>query len=147
MALVRCNECGSEISDKAKKCPKCGYEKSSKYCPECGKALSINAVLCPECGFSYNGNMNRATNTTANYNGENYGLAIAGFVCSFLFPLLGLIFGIVVLSSNKGKQNSARSFGLAATIISSIFLVLSAILLLIYIIEIINYTSSYYYYY
>lgn len=25
MALMKCPECGNEISDKAKKCPRCGY--------------------------------------------------------------------------------------------------------------------------
>ena len=25
MALIKCPECGKEISDKAKKCPNCGY--------------------------------------------------------------------------------------------------------------------------
>lgn len=26
MALIKCSECGKEISDKAKKCPHCGYD-------------------------------------------------------------------------------------------------------------------------
>lgn len=26
MALIKCPECGKEISDKAKACPECGYE-------------------------------------------------------------------------------------------------------------------------
>ena len=25
MALIKCPECGKEISDKTKKCPECGY--------------------------------------------------------------------------------------------------------------------------
>jgi len=29
MALVKCKECGSEISDKAEACPKCGAKRSS----------------------------------------------------------------------------------------------------------------------
>ena len=29
MALVACKECNKKISDKAKKCPNCGYEKKS----------------------------------------------------------------------------------------------------------------------
>lgn len=27
MALIKCPECGKEISDTAKSCPNCGYEK------------------------------------------------------------------------------------------------------------------------
>ena len=31
MALIKCPECGKEISDKAKACPECGYKmKKSK---------------------------------------------------------------------------------------------------------------------
>ena len=28
MAIINCNECGNEISDKAKNCPKCGCPNS-----------------------------------------------------------------------------------------------------------------------
>lgn len=31
MALIKCPECGREISDKAEICPKCGYKNSEKY--------------------------------------------------------------------------------------------------------------------
>lgn len=30
MALIKCNECGKEMSDHAKQCPHCGYEYSKK---------------------------------------------------------------------------------------------------------------------
>jgi len=30
MALVKCIECGTEVSDKAEKCPKCAYPISAK---------------------------------------------------------------------------------------------------------------------
>ena len=30
MALVACKECNKKISDKAKKCPNCGYEKQDE---------------------------------------------------------------------------------------------------------------------
>ena len=29
MALVKCTECGKEISDKAEMCPNCGYKNNS----------------------------------------------------------------------------------------------------------------------
>lgn len=54
MALVKCPNCGSEISDKAAVCPKCGVhfptEKPKKVCKECGHTLDIDATVCPECG-------------------------------------------------------------------------------------------------
>lgn len=54
MALIKCPECGSEISDKAMECPNCGYilEKKSiaKVCEECGTELEKGVKICPQCG-------------------------------------------------------------------------------------------------
>ena len=54
MALIKCPNCGEQISDKATVCPKCGVhfptEKPKKVCKECGQILDIDATVCPECG-------------------------------------------------------------------------------------------------
>lgn len=54
MALVRCPNCGSMISDKASVCPKCGshtgFEHNLITCPECGEQYSIDLGVCPNCG-------------------------------------------------------------------------------------------------
>lgn len=49
MALIKCSECGKEMSDKAKICPHCGFEK--KECPECGKEVKSKNNVCENCGF------------------------------------------------------------------------------------------------
>lgn len=60
MALIKCPECQSEVSDKANTCPKCGYpvkeiaqcEPSStgmNICPKCGKIIA-GKEKCPDCG-------------------------------------------------------------------------------------------------
>ncbi len=126
MALIKCPECGNDVSDKAKKCPHCGYDKERKYCPECGTMLTIDAPSCTNCGYTFNKVVNNEPD-----NGENYGLAIAGLILSFNLNIVGLIFGIVALATNKGKKNNARNLGLAATIISSISLVINIILIII----------------
>ena len=48
MALVSCKECNKKISDKAKKCPNCGYEKqdekkwtTTNYIMAIGVAISV----------------------------------------------------------------------------------------------------------
>lgn len=41
MAIIRCPECGHEISDKA------------PFCPSCGVAIAGKVVTCPKCGFTY----------------------------------------------------------------------------------------------
>ena len=55
MAMIKCPECGQEVSDKAKKCIHCGkilMEEviPKKFCSECGKEIDINATECPYCG-------------------------------------------------------------------------------------------------
>lgn len=51
MALIKCSECGNEISSSAKFCPQCGASGEQHFCPECGVKLKENEINCPECGF------------------------------------------------------------------------------------------------
>ena len=54
MALIACPNCGKEISDRAVKCPACGFElpkpELSPRCEECGAELPEGATACPVCG-------------------------------------------------------------------------------------------------
>ena len=50
MALIKCSECGKEMSDHAKQCPHCGCDNNIMFCPECDKQLSNEANFCPNCG-------------------------------------------------------------------------------------------------
>ena len=58
MALIKCNECGKEMSDHAKQCPHCGCDNNIMFCPECDKQLSSKASLCPNCGCPIKKNKN-----------------------------------------------------------------------------------------
>lgn len=59
MALIKCPECGREISDKSKICIHCGYplenEKDKKElcvkCPECENEIENKVKKCPYCGY------------------------------------------------------------------------------------------------
>lgn len=51
MALIKCEECGNEISDKALACPHCGSPiAKKKYCRHCGGQIDEDCVICPLCG-------------------------------------------------------------------------------------------------
>ena len=54
MALIKCPNCGTDVSDKAKQCPNCGEilqtQKVVIMCEECGCELEDNATICPKCG-------------------------------------------------------------------------------------------------
>ena len=51
MALIKCSECGKEISDKAKTCVNCGCPiEKELLCNECGNKLDKNDKVCKCCG-------------------------------------------------------------------------------------------------
>lgn len=51
MALIKCPECGKELSDKATSCPNCGVPlNNQKFCVHCGSKIDKDCVVCPQCG-------------------------------------------------------------------------------------------------
>ena len=65
MALIDCSECGTQISDKAAACVKCGAPvvaakvevapPSTGICPNCKTVNSVEAEKCAECGAMFVG--------------------------------------------------------------------------------------------
>lgn len=71
MALIKCNNCGRSVSDRATVCPHCGCDPHATKeantdntsereeqnpnlttCPHCGSLVSKKAAVCPKCGKS-----------------------------------------------------------------------------------------------
>ncbi len=61
---------------------------------------------------------------------QNNGMAIAGFVCSFLVPLLGLVFSIIGLNRSKLMSGKGHGLALAGIIISSVLMLFNLVYLL-----------------
>ena len=57
MAIIRCPECGHDVSDRAKTCPHCGVEIAGQIitCPDCGEVVFKDAAECYNCHCSING--------------------------------------------------------------------------------------------
>ena len=55
MAIVKCPECGHEVSDAADRCPNCGVAIAGniKKCPDCGRVVLKNTEKCPSCGAEF----------------------------------------------------------------------------------------------
>lgn len=70
MALIKCSECGKDVSDKASACPHCGNPLTPKvFCEECGKELTPNNKTCPHCGCPVSAKADTSTqNLTQNTN-------------------------------------------------------------------------------
>lgn len=90
MALIKCEECGHEISDHAKMCPNCGY------------------VL----------NMIQNDNVTLINRGKNHTLAVIALILSFFLPIISLTLAVIVSSSNANEKNDANTLAIVAAIIS-----------------------------
>lgn len=52
--IIKCPECGHQVSDKAPVCPSCGVEIAGKIvrCPHCGEIHFISDGICPNCHHS-----------------------------------------------------------------------------------------------
>ena len=57
MSLIKCPECGHEVSDHAKICPHCGVaiEGNITTCPDCGEIILKDASECYNCHCPING--------------------------------------------------------------------------------------------
>ena len=70
------------------------------------------------------------------------GLAIAGFICSFLVSLLGLILSIVGLNQIKKQGGKGKGLAIAGIIISAAGMVIQVILVIALIVGGVSYTSK-----
>ena len=54
--IIKCPECGHQVSDRAKTCPSCGIEIAGKItrCPDCGEYIFKDDRECPNCYCSIN---------------------------------------------------------------------------------------------
>ena len=129
MALIKCKECGKEVSDQATVCIHCGYELKQRVCPECGKGVSKGDAVCGYCGF-------HLVNKNDNYQkGNTYALVgmILGLcsIISWLLPLIGYpttILGIIFSSFGLNSDKKAMAItGLALSIIFFIITLINSI--------------------
>lgn len=85
MALIKCPECGKDISDKATNCPHCGVPmRATQSVPTTPPA---DAIRCPSC---------HSTNVHIANQGFSTGKAVAGFLT---------IGAIGTLAGNIGRDN------------------------------------------
>ena len=94
-----------------------------KYCAHCGAELLDEAAICPKCGCSAGGSTSQAQTPQNSWNG----MAIAGFVLSFFFAVVGLILSILAYKQTKQTGEKGKELALAGIIISSVSLAASLV--------------------
>lgn len=134
MALIKCSECGQEISDKASACPNCGcpvIQKKQYKCIECGHEVSENDTICPNCGYPLQNDLNNnddiKTNETSNIqknNSKKKKTIIILIVLIFLVPIIVAIlfrqYRITVPDVSYAKEETAVSILASNSLIPNI---------------------------
>ena len=150
--MKTCPTCGRQFDGRF--CPGCGtLAAEDASCPACGVRITGSPKFCPNCGHSFDtatpsnqSNSDNGVYTSAGanmqnnytpgtgysqYNGgtptpkQTNGLAIAGFILSFIFSFIGLILSIVGLVKAKDYGGSGKGLAIAGIIISIIMMILS----------------------
>ena len=132
MALVKCKECGNEMSDTANICPHCGFENNMMFCPECGNKISRNALMCPHCGYKSNNSINNSEPVNPVCL-SGMVVAIVSFFIDFfaLVSITALVLSTVgITKASKGKN---RTFAIVGIVISILELLYKIIQLIAYI--------------
>ena len=97
MALIKCKNCGEEISDKSTKCVHCGYDTEysiTHFCPECGK--EYDNIRCMNCGYSPNSKKD-TTNQSVNDSFNFKPLLISLAVGIITFIIMSYVEGIFIV--------------------------------------------------
>lgn len=84
MALIKCTECGHEVSDKASACPNCGCPIENKsLCHDCGQPIPNGVDVCPNCGCPIEDNIEQINYKSKNSNAIVW-ILISLLVCLIL---------------------------------------------------------------
>lgn len=106
MALVKCDGCGKEISDSAKKCPHCGSSVSKEgrkvsSCPECGEIIEDFSRECPKCGV----NLEESTSISEKKkNLPNSVIILKMMIVVIVVALTIGIMGIIFINNDKFEE-------------------------------------------
>ena len=117
MAIIKCPECGREVSDKAPVCPSCGVEIAGHIitCPKCGTVYFNDLSSCPTCHTPTHPETAQAQ---PSYQAESVTSSSADekpakkntkvIIYSFLFALVLVLGGIFVwYQAQGGKEEEA----------------------------------------
>ncbi len=106
------------------------------FCNNCGREIDDKAVVCPNCGVVANKQALAPESTKSNT------LAIVGFICSFLIPIVGLICSIIGYKKAHEYNDNGKSLALAGIIISSVIIIIAVVFIIIGISSILSLASA-----
>jgi len=139
-----CINCGKEVNDNATSCPYCGkiidrgpiaeYDPYAEDMTTTEESVVIETAtaqvetqssVSEKQAIEINSASTQATAPQQSATGTANGFAIAGFVCSFFVPILGIIFGAIGMAKAKKMNGKGFGFSIAALAISISFIVIN----------------------
>ena len=116
MALIKCSECGAEMSDKAKTCPKCKApnEELKIECPECGEKIKAESKVCPECGYNLLKEKAKVKSILNNFDKKKK--VIIGIVAIIVVVAIIIIFGTSSLEGTYVHESTSHGYTFRSSI-------------------------------
>lgn len=118
-----CRQCGFQINDNDKFCPRCGAEvpvsnnssqiDSCTSCPFCGNQVRIDEQYCGTCGNKLNYGGESAKNTGKKSNGKRNVIIVAASV-ALLLLVVAVILCAQFFTGDFGKANSSSDSVISA---------------------------------
>ena len=151
-----CPNCSAELDDNAKYCSMCGaaatedqkseekteeqntWEQQASYSQngysQAGSAQSGYGQTghaqtgYGQTGYAQSGYGRQAADQA--YPPSTNGFAIAGFVCAFFFPILGIIFSAIAMKQIDERNEGGKGLAIAGLVLSIIWIGIALIILM-----------------
>ena len=122
-----CVNCGKELADDVKTCPYCGAEIGNEAIQEYDPMEDLMG-FDEEPVFTEAPIAQPTQTSTENVQTGSNGFAIAGFVCAFFVPILGIIFSAIGMSRSKKMNKKGLGLAVAGLVIAIVSMLINFIL-------------------
>ena len=127
--IIKCPECGHQVSDRAKTCPSCGIEIAGKItrCPDCGEYIFKDERECPNCHCSINASAGVTAAEESHYGivpeipeipvptetekpkKKSYKILWSSIIMAFVLALIIVFLGIYFFQKSQ-QENEMRAY-------------------------------------
>lgn len=125
-----CPNCGELNGDNNSRCYKCNtfigaVSKDKKKCRDCGRIFSAIKDTCDYC----NGQLIPYDENYESYDSKSGSSNTWMYVCTILFPLLGIIFGCIKMSNDK-RDDAGKSLIILGVVLMIAYPIITSLFIL-----------------
>lgn len=117
MSLIKCPNCENKVSDRAERCPSCGFflenniKEQELKCEECGAIITPGEIVCSSCGCPVTVNIPQKVEVTSVKIGSTNKKQIIIIAIIIGIIITSVVGGILISNSIKetqAKEEAAR---------------------------------------